>query len=304
MKLSQVRLLLYLVVVLAAVIGCGGAAEPILLGDSGAQGDSGPRGAPGAKGDTSSGNGSATTPQDRLIVRNADVTIFADNVSAAMEAIVALASETGGFVVNSRISGEQTQQKAFVSIRVPTDAFEDAMRRIRSLAAKVETENTDAKDVTEEYVDLQAQLRNLQATEQQYQRLMEKATTVDDILKVQRELTSVQGQIERLQGRIQYLEQTSSTSLINVTIRATVAAQPIVRPGWRPGDTAREATRDLADFAQGLADLGIRLLIFSPVWATVLAAVALLLRWQLRRDRASRTPPPGQSPRPPGQAAP
>jgi hypothetical protein len=72
--------------------------------------------------------------------------------------------------------------------------------------------------VTEEYTDLSSQLRNLQATEQQLLKLMEKATKVDEILSVQKELSNTRGQIEQIKGRMQYLEKTSTTSLIDVLL--------------------------------------------------------------------------------------
>ena len=293
MKLSYPWPLL-LFILLLTVVACGSAGSPSSTG--GNEGSAGPRGAAGAKGDAGSGGGTTGAPEDRLIVRDASLIIYVDDVAKATDAVVTLAAEMGGFVVSSRLSGQDTRQTGAASIRVPSDRFEAALERVRALAARVDSESTDAKDVTEEYVDLKARLRNLQATEAQYQRLMDRATTVDDVIKVQRQLTDVQGQAEQLQGRIQYLGQTSSTSLINVTIYATVAAQPIVQPGWDPGGTARRATHELVAFGQGLADIGIWLVIFlSPVWgAGVIVAAVFLVRWQLRRKRNARnSPPPG-----------
>lgn len=273
MKLHYRWPLLLPLLLVFTFVACGSASPPSSSG-----GSDGPQGAPGAKGDTGTGSGTTPPPGEvRLIVRNASVIIYVDDVAKATDAVVALATEMGGYVVNSRLSGEATRQAGAASIRVPVDKFEDALERIRSLASRVDSENTDAKDVTEEYVDLQARVRNLQATEAQYKRLMDRATTVDDVIKVQKQLTDVQGQIEQLQGRLQYLGQTSSTSLINVTIYANVAAQPIVQPGWHPGDTARSATHDLVVIGQGLADIGIRMLIFSPLWGPVVAIVVLLV---------------------------
>jgi len=89
---------------------------------------------------------------------------------------------------------------------------------LRSMAVEVSAETTSAQDVTEEYVDLEATLRNLEATEAQLLKLMEKAVKVEDILDVQRELSRVQQDIERTKGRMQYLERTSAMSLIQVTL--------------------------------------------------------------------------------------
>ncbi|MBI4202856.1 MAG: DUF4349 domain-containing protein [Chloroflexi bacterium] len=247
-----------------------------------------------------SDSGNAALPQDRLIVRNGSLTVFVSDVAAAVASLEALASELGGYVVSSRLSGQDAQQNALISFRIPSGRFGEAMDRVRALADKVDNQQTTAQDVTEEYVDLQARLRNLENTEQEFLRLMERAVTVSDVLTMQRELNTVRGQIEQAKGRMQYLEQTSATSLINVTVYPTVAAQPIVRAGWSALETARESLRDLTTFSQGLADVSIRLLIFSPIWLPVLVALVFLLRWQLRREHASG-PRPGWTPPPPPQ---
>jgi PKD repeat protein len=92
------------------------------------------------------------------------------------------------------------------------------MKALRKLAVEVSSESTSSKDVTEEYVDLSTKLRNLEATEEQLLKIMEKAETVEDILNVQRELSKTRGEIEQTKGRMQYLERTSATSLIEVNL--------------------------------------------------------------------------------------
>jgi PKD repeat protein len=88
----------------------------------------------------------------------------------------------------------------------------------------VTNQTTDSQDVTEEYIDLNSQLTNLQATEQQLLTIMQKAGTIPDVLSVQNQLTSVQSQIEQTKGRMQYLQGTSSTSLLNVTLEQAALA--------------------------------------------------------------------------------
>jgi hypothetical protein len=92
------------------------------------------------------------------------------------------------------------------------------MSSLRGMADEVTAENTSAQDVTQEYTDLNSTLTNLQATEAQLLEIMKKAVTVDEILAVQTQLTNTRGQIETTKGRMQYLEQTSATSLITISL--------------------------------------------------------------------------------------
>ena len=140
---------------------------------------------------------------------------------------------------------------ATITIKVPADKFETVMESLRKLALEPPTENVSGQDVTEEYADLEAQLRNLQATEKQLLNLLDRAQTVDDTLKVYNQLTNIRGQIERLQGRKQYLERSAAMSTITVNLRPQVE-KPIVKTGreaWQPSATF---TRRLCAFVSVL----------------------------------------------------
>ena len=123
-----------------------------------------------------------------------------------------------GFVVSSNQWKDNGALLGTITIRVPADQFDNAMSTLRGMADEVTSENTSAQDVTQQYTDLNAQLTNLQATEAQLLDIMKKAVTVDDILAVQSQLTNTEGQIESIKGQIQYLQQTSATSLISVSL--------------------------------------------------------------------------------------
>jgi len=153
---------------------------------------------------------------ERMIVRTGDMWLVVEDVPVALDQITGMADGFEGYVVSSRVWKEGERLAGSITIRVPAEHFEDAMRALREMAVDVNSERTSSKDVTEEYVDLSAKLTNLEATEEQLLRLMEKAETVKDILDVQRELSKTRGEIEQTKGRMQYLERTSATSLIEV----------------------------------------------------------------------------------------
>ena len=153
---------------------------------------------------------------ERMIVRTGDMSLVVEDVPAVIDQIIELADDFGGYVVSSKRWGEGERLAGSITIRVPAEHFNDAMRALSKLAVEVTSESTSSKDVTEEYVDLSSKLRNLEVTEEQLLKLMEKAETVEDILNVQRELSKTRGEIEQTKGRMQYLERTSTTSLINV----------------------------------------------------------------------------------------
>jgi hypothetical protein len=153
--------------------------------------------------------------QQRIIVYTVDMTLEVADVAASVDAVGALAREMGGWVVTTN---RAQKHRGFIAVRVPADRLDEAIGRLRGMAAEVKAENSSSRDVTDEYVDLTARLDNLEAAEVALRRLFDRAEGVEDALKVQQSLTEVQGQVESLKGRINFLEQTSAFSLINVTL--------------------------------------------------------------------------------------
>ena len=217
-----------------------------------------------------------STSTDRMVIRNGELTLIVKDVAAARDAIGQLAQKFNGYVVSSYISGEENSIRGQVAIRVPDEQFEPALAELKRLAVRVNTERTTGQDVTEEYTDLQARLKNAQAVEAQYLALLDKAKNVDEILKIYDSLSQVRQQIEQLKGRIQYLERSASMSLITVNLQPETSAKPLANPGWNPLEVFKSAVRGIVVLGQILANIAIWLVVLSPVWATALEIIPLV----------------------------
>jgi hypothetical protein len=220
-------------------------------------------------------------PEERIIVRNGDMSLVVDDVADARDEINELAVRLGGFVVNSNIYGEGEEMRGWISIRIPSDKFDQALSELRALARRVSSESVSTQDVTEEYVDLNSRLRNAEATESQYLTLLDRAVAVEDILQIYEALTRIRNDIEQIKGRIQYLEQISAMSLISINLEPAVALGPLVPPGWSANETLNSAIRGLTSFGQGLGTAFIWIGIFSPIWGTAIGVAY----WRRRRKR-------------------
>lgn len=228
--------------------------------------------------------GDAAIPAERMIVRNGDISLVVEDVANARDEIEQLAAGLGGWVVNSNIYGEEEEMRGWISIRIPSDKFDQALVELRALAVRVTSESTSTQDITEEYVDLQSRLKNAEATEGQYLALLEQAEEVDDILKIYEALSRIRYEIEQIKGRMQYLEQTSAMSLISVSLTPALSLGPLVSPGWSASESLNAAIRGLTTFGQGLGTAFIWIGILSPIWGTILGVTY----WRRRRRKKTQ----------------
>ncbi len=222
-----------------------------------------------------------STAEERMIIRSGEMSLVVKDVLDARDEIVRMAERFGGWVVSSRISGREDGIRGTVSIRVPDEEFESVLAELRKLSIRVESERTSSQDVTEEYIDLEARRKNAEATESQYLALLDKATDVEDILRIYESLSRVRTEIEQIKGRMQYLERTTSTSLITVRLEPEVSAKPLARAGWNALEVLKSAVRGLVVAGQTLATIAIWLMLFIPIWGTILGIVL----WRLRRKK-------------------
>jgi len=224
----------------------------------------------------------SSLPEERMIVRNGEISLVVEDVAQSQDEIAALAARLGGWVVNSNIYGEEEEMRGWVSIRIPSDKFDQALSELRAMAVRVTSESTSTQDITEEYVDLESRLRNAEATESQYLALLGRAEEVEDILKIYESLSQIRYEIEQIKGRMQYLEQISAMSMISVNLEPSLG--PLVSPGWSASEALNSAVRGLTSFGQGLGTAFIWIGIFSPIWGTILG----ITYWRRRKRKQAQ----------------
>lgn len=170
-----------------------------------------------AASDAADGGEQATlVQQQRIVVRTVDMSLVVADIQSSMDGVASVAANMGGWTVSSSRGSEFTGN---IAVRVPAARLDEAISRMRMLAAAVESEVTTSKDVTDEYFDAQARLNNYRATETAMLNLLEQAQNARDALEIQRELFNVQEDIERLLGTLKRLEETAAFSLMRIRLQ-------------------------------------------------------------------------------------
>jgi hypothetical protein len=227
-------------------------------------------------------------PDGRKMVRTSSMDLVATNPVDSAERIRQMAERLGGFLVNSTANGAENARFATLTIRVPAGRFEEARAEIRKMGLKVESERVEAQDVTKEYVDMDARLRNLRVEETQYLTIMKRANTVKDTLEVSEKLSNVRGQIEQQQAEFDALSKQVETVAIAISLHSEAEAQ-VFGLHWRPLYQLKVAARDGLDGLAGyVADMAAFVFLFPTIllWLfTILVGAALgwrILRWACR----------------------
>lgn len=240
---------------------------------------------------------------DRKVIRNVSLQLAADDTRDAYERIVAIAEGAGGFVSQAEVGPTDEDQPPyiFVTIRVPSASLTSVLTDVKATAEEVLAESQGAQDVTETFIDLEAQLTNLTLLETELRALLEEVRQQPDadpakLLQVFTEISNTRGEIERIQGQLNYLEDAVDLATVTIDISPTPAALPIVEEEWAPIETVRDASRDLVAGLQRLVDLGITFVIAVLPMLLLVVGLPVLILFLVYRSWRSRR---GDRPTPP-----
>jgi Domain of unknown function (DUF4349) len=228
-------------------------------------------------------SGQPDTLDARKIIRNGALDLLVNDLGQSIEKIGSIVRGAGGFVEKSTQLNSGSRS-ASVTVRIPAGRFDQAITQVKALAVSVDRESVEARDVTREYIDLDARLRNAQAEEVQYLQILKRATTIKDTLDVTEKLSDVRGRIEQMQGEMKFLTSQIDLSTLEISLHAE-ADETVAGIHWRP---LRQAKVAVSEMMLGLADWVdsvVAFIINLPLIAVWLSSVVFLLVVALRLVR-------------------
>jgi len=295
---ARVLALLVPVVLLAAACASVGQTAPTAGGrgalDAAGQTTVDSKGAPGsipAPGvATSAENGIPTlvTNPTRNLILTANVVMKTQDPWATADKARAIANGLGGDILAMSQTGQGDNRSALITVRVPSDRFDEALRQLKVLDGEVVTSNVDAKDVTDQFTDLQARLVAKQAEEQRYLQLFPQAKTVDETLKIDAALGNVRTQIEQLQGQLNLIKNRTDFSTVTMSITPLVTVPSTPSGSWDPAVTFAKAIAALSVLFKFAADLAIWLIVFG--WIPLIALAVAVAAMRVRRTPGTVVP--------------
>ncbi len=238
----------------------------------------------------------------QMVVKNGDMRLLVKDTDRALDGITQIVGDVRGYVVSSRTWFQDyygTNYKyATITMSVPVDQFENAQLRLHSLAIRVLDDTASGQEVSEQYVDLQSQMTNLQATRDRIKGFLDQARTVDEALTINAQLSDVESQIEKIKGQMNYLSSRSAFSTISInlepdlpkieltptpTATVTPTATPVViQPlgPWDPGTTTKQATNALVSVYRVIVDTLIWIfVVLLPIFGPPVLVIWLAVWW-------------------------
>jgi hypothetical protein len=216
----------------------------------------------------------------RKIIRNGSLELLVPDVSQSIDKIGSIVTGVGGFVEKSTQTNSGGHS-ASVTVRVPAARLDPVIAQIKALATTVDRESVEARDVTREYIDLDARLRNAQAEEAQYLQILKRATTIKDTLDVTEKLADVRGRVEQMQGEMKFLTVQIDMSTLEIQLRAEADAA-VAGIHWRPLRQAKIAVSEmvagLADWVDSVVAFFINLPLIAVWFLSIVALVVVVVR--------------------------
>ncbi len=233
-----------------------------------------------------------------MIIKNADLKLSVEDTDVAIDRTTQIVGDLGGYIISSRVwyqpwhDGENYKY-ATITVGIPVEQFERTLSRLRGLAVRVLDETASGEDVTDQYVDLQSQLTNLEATRERIKSFLDQATNVDEALRINQELANVEAQIESIKGRMNYLQDRASYSTITVNyepVLPELVPTPTPEPNpWDPGETFKNAKKTVTYAYQGIINLLIWfLVVMVPIFAPIVFVIWGI--WKLLTRKPSKKP--------------
>lgn len=233
---------------------------------------------------------SPSTPllDNRMVIKNADLSVRVDDVPGALTKASNIAQVLGGFTFGSRATkDEDSTPNGEITIRVPATRFESALKQIKALGL-VLSEATSGEDVTAQVADLGARIKVLKAEEDSYVTMLRGARRVGEMLEIKERLSQVRQEIESSTAQVNSLKNLASLSTIHCSFSEKVKIAE-GKGNTDPGGFEQAWNGAVNGLSGALSFLGravIVLFVYSPIWLPALVVIWLFQR----RMKASSQP--------------
>lgn len=239
----------------------------------------------------------------KMVIKDAELEVLVQSTDIAIAQTNQLTADYGGYIISTQSWYTDGFKHATLRLGIPSASFETVLNQLRDIGLRVISETASGQDVSNEYVDLQSKLTNLEATASRIRDFLNDAKTIEETLTISAQLAELEAQIENVKGQMRYYEGRSAYSTVTVnlvpqhptptpTLTPTptpISPTPTPTPGWSPADTFDDASDVLVNLTQTTVDLLIWVgLVLLPI-AVVIGVFIWIIRWIMLKLMPTKT---------------
>ncbi|MGC1242588.1 MAG: DUF4349 domain-containing protein [Chryseosolibacter sp.] len=213
----------------------------------------------------------ATTEQktnetaDRKLIKEGRVEFETDNLNSTRKTIFEAVNRYKGYVSADQEFKSPGRKSNTVIIRVPADNFDNLLSDATQGVEKFESKEINVKDVTEEFLDIQARLKTKKKLEQRYIDLLKQAKNVTEILEIEKQIGELRSEIESIEGRLKYLQDRVSFSTLTMTFYEVIPNETEFGQKFKNG------------FRNGWDNLIWLFVLLTNIWPFILIGLGLMI---------------------------
>lgn len=211
------------------------------------------------------------------LIKESFLRFESSNLDETYNTIIEFVKQNNGFILNDKSRKNYNRFSRILTIRIPTQNFQKTIDSISSYVFFFDEKTISSKDVTEEFIDLEARLKAKKSLEKRYLELLSKAKNVKEILEIERELTQIREEIESKQGRLKYLENRVSLSTLKIEFYKLTSDT---------GVTISYGTKMWKAIKSGFNGLSLFFLGILHIWPFILILILTLFltrRWYIKK---------------------
>lgn len=213
---------------------------------------------------------------ERKLIKTGDISFETDNLLETRNYIEQAVKKYNGYISADNEYKSSQNITSNLTVRIPSESFDTFLNEISSKVARFDNKNISVNDVTEQFLDVQARLKVKKELEQRYSEILKKASSVKEILEVERELTNVRSDIESMEGRLKYLQNQVSFSTLTIRFYKKEVSKAY----------SKTFGRRIADaFANGIDNIKWFFIGLVNIWPFILLIVLLIMLIKKRIKR-------------------
>lgn len=210
---------------------------------------------------------------ERKLIKEGRVDFETDNLNSTRKTIFEAVDKYKGYVSSDQEFKSSGRKSNTVIIRVPADNFDNLLKDATNGVEKFESKEINVKDVTEEFLDVQARLKTKMELENRFLELLKQAKNVTEILEIEKQIGQLRSEIESIEGRLKYLQDRVSFSTLTMTFYQSIPNQTEFGDKFKNG------------FRNGWDNLVWFFVLLANVWPFILIGLGIVIGIRIYRRK-------------------